>query len=129
MLADAFKQAVEAGDENAMREALAEDVVFRSPVVFKPYEGREATMFILRAVFQVFADFGYVDSLEGESSAALVFRAKVGEREVEGLDHLSFDAEGRVTELRVMVRPMSGMHALAEAMRAKLESATAGQQG
>jgi hypothetical protein len=128
MLADAFKQAVEARDEEAMREALAEDVVFRSPVVYKPYEGREATMMILRAVLRVFEDFNYVDSLEAETSAALIFRAKVGERELEGLDHLSFDSEGRVTELRVMVRPMSGMHALGEAMRAQLESATAGQQ-
>jgi hypothetical protein len=128
MLADAFKQAVEARDEEAMREALAEDVVFRSPVVYKPYEGREATMIILRAVLRVFEDFNYVDSLEAETSAALIFRAKVGERELEGLDHLSFDSEGRVTELRVMVRPMSGMHALGEAMRAQLESATAGQQ-
>jgi SnoaL-like domain len=120
-----FTAAVEAGDLDAMRDALAEDVVFRSPVVYKPYEGREATLFVLAGAFRVFEDFEYIDKVEGEGSAALVFRARVGERDVEGLDHLTFDADGRVSELRVMVRPMSGMHALAEAMRAELERAGA----
>jgi hypothetical protein len=123
MLIDPFKAAVESGDPEAMEAALAEDVVFRSPVVYKAYEGREATMFVLRAVFQVFEDFEYLDAAEGESSAMLIFRARVGDKEIEGLDHLTFDAEGRVTELRVMVRPMSGMYALADAMRRQLEAA------
>jgi hypothetical protein len=124
VLTDAFKAAVESRDPEAMREALAEDVVFRSPVVYKPYEGRDATMFVLQAVFHVFGDFSYLDITEGESTAALIFRARVGDREVEGLDHLTFDDAGKVTELRVMIRPMSGMHALAEAMRAQLEAAS-----
>jgi hypothetical protein len=124
-LTDAFKRAVESSDLEAMRDALAEDVVFRSPVVYKPYEGRDATMFVLSAFFQVFEGFAYVDALEGDSTAALIFRARVGDRELEGLDHLSFDADGRIAELRVMVRPMSGMRALAEAMREELEAAGA----
>ena len=123
MLADAFVSAVLSWDREALEEALAEDVSFRSPVVYKTYEGREATMVLLEAVSQVFEDFTYLDKIEGDSSAALIFRARVGEREVEGLDHLTFDADGRVTELRVMVRPMSGMHALAEAMKERLEAA------
>ena len=129
MLIDAFKTAVETRDLEAMREALAEDVIFRSPVVYKPYQGREATMMILQAVFHVFGDFSYLDATEGESTAALVFRAQVGDREVEGLDHLTFDETGKITELRVMIRPMSGMHALAEAMRAQLEAAGAAASG
>ena len=80
-------------------------------------------MALLDAVLRVFEDFAYLDRIEGERSAALIFRARVGDREVEGLDHLTFDDDGRVTELRVMVRPMSGMNALAEAMRAQLEAA------
>lgn len=125
MLSDAFKEAVEARDIDAMEAALAEDVTFRSPVVYKPYEGREATMFVLRAVLEVFRDFEYLDAADRESSAMLIFRARVGDKEIEGLDHLSFDEEGRVTELRVMVRPMSGMYALADAMRRQLEAAGA----
>ena len=129
MLTDAFRAAVESRDPEAMREALAADVRFRSPVVYRPYEGREATMAILQAVLRVFEDFEYLDVTEGESTAALVFKARVGDRELEGLDHLSFDADGRITELRVMVRPMSGMHALGEAMRRELEAASAAASG
>jgi hypothetical protein len=123
--AERFKRAVESWDREALADSLAENVVFRSPVVFKPYEGREATLFVLDGVSRVFEGFEYVDVLDGERSAALIFRARVGEREVEGLDHLTFDDDGRISELRVMVRPMSAMHALAEAMRAELERAGA----
>ncbi len=129
MLADAFVSAVLSWDREALEDALAEDVSFSSPVVYKAYEGRDATMVLLEAVSQVFEDFTYLDKIEGESSAALIFRARVGEREVEGLDHLTFNADGRVTELRVMVRPMSGMHALAEAMRERLEASGALPRG
>jgi hypothetical protein len=120
-LSDAFRGAVESRDPAQMEAALAEDVVFRSPVVYRPYEGREVTMAVLRAVLEVFEDFSYLDVADGERSAMLIFSARVGDKEVEGLDHLVFDDEGRVTELRVMVRPMSGLYALADAMRRQLE--------
>lgn len=123
MLSDAFTSAVESWDRDALAAALADDVRFKSPVVFKPYEGREATLAVLDAVSRVFEDFTYIDRIEGERTAALIFRARVGERELEGLDHLTFDDEGLITELRVMVRPMSGIHALADAMRRRLEAA------
>jgi SnoaL-like domain len=122
MLSDGFVSAVESWDREALADALAEDVTFRSPVVFKPYEGREATLAVLEAVSRVFEDFSYIDRVEGERTAALIFRARVGERELEGLDHLTFDEDGRVAGLRVMVRPMTGMQALAEAMQRQLEA-------
>jgi hypothetical protein len=122
MLSDAFVSAVESWDRDALAEGLADDVTFRSPVVFKPYEGRDATLAVLQAVSRVFQDFTYIDRTEGERTAALIFRARVGERELEGLDHLTFDDEGRIAELRVMVRPMTGMQALAEAMQRQLEA-------
>lgn len=123
MLADRFKRAAEAADHDAMIAALAPDVVFRSPIVFKPYEGREQVAPILAAVLTVFEDFHYVDQLEGERSATLVFSARVGDRRLDGLDHLRFGDDGLVTELTVMVRPLSGAMALAETMRARLEPA------
>lgn len=122
MLSDAFISAVESWDRDAAAAALADDVSFRSPVVFKPYEGRDATLAVLDAVSRVFEDFAYIDRIEGDRTAALIFRARVGERELEGLDHLTFDDDGRVSELRVMVRPMTGMVALAEAMQRELEA-------
>jgi len=120
-----FKEAVEAKDWDAGIEALADDVVFKSPVVFKPYRGREEVGALLGFVSQVFEDFRYVDQLESGDSMALIFEARVGDREVQGLDHLCFDSDDKITEFTVMVRPMSGMHALAEAMKAKLEAAGA----
>jgi hypothetical protein len=120
---DAFRAAAEAKDFSAASELFAEDVVFRSPVVFKPYEGREALMVLLGAVSRVFEDFRYVDQVESGDAATLVFEARVGDRELQGVDILRFDAEGRVREMIVMVRPMSGMHALAEAMQRQLEAA------
>jgi hypothetical protein len=70
---------------------------------------------------KVFEDFSYTDRFENEDEAALIFKARVGDREVQGLDLLRFDAEGKVSELTVMVRPMSAMHALAEAMEREFE--------
>lgn len=121
-----FRQAVEARDPEAMEEVLAPDVVFKSPVVYRPYEGREAVMALLRAVSEVFEDFSYVDELEGDGTHGLVFRARVRDRELEGWDYLRTGEDGLVTELTVMVRPLSGANALAQAMAAKLEAAGAG---
>ena len=124
MRSDAFRRAAESKDFSAVEELFTEDVTFRSPVVFKPYEGREALGLLLGAVVRVFEDFRYVDQVETGDTAVLVFEARVGEREVQGVDILRFGEEDRVREMMVMVRPMSGLNALAEAMRAQLEGAT-----
>ncbi|MEU6773132.1 nuclear transport factor 2 family protein [Streptomyces sp. NPDC046759] len=119
----AFRAAVEAGDIDAVEALLAEDVVFTSPVVFKPYPGKAITAAILRAVSQVFEDFRYVREI-GEPDApdhALVFTARVGERELTGCDFLHVNEDGLIDELMVMVRPLSGAHALAEAMGARFD--------
>lgn len=115
-----FRAAVESRDLARMEAALAPDVVFRSPAVFRPYEGREAVMHLLGTVIQVFEDFEYTDELEGDGTHALIFRARIGDREVEGLDHLTLDSDGLVTQLVVMVRPLSGLTALAQTMAERL---------
>ncbi len=122
MLSDRFSAAVEARDPDALADALAEDVSFRSPVVFRPYEGRPLVATVLtEGAMKVFEDFRYTGKLEGDGSAALVFNASVQGREVEGVDLLRFDDEGKVSELVVMVRPMSGLNALASAMAEQFE--------
>ena len=125
MKSDSFRQAAETKDFSAIDELFAEDVVFRSPVVFKPYEGREAVAMLLAAVAQVFEDFRYTDQVETGDAAALAFSARVGDRELDGIDFLHFDADGRVNRMEVFVRPMSGANALAGAMQRKLEEAGA----
>ncbi len=124
MKSDQFRAAAEAKDFSAIDDLFAEDVTFRSPVVFKPYEGREAIAMLLGAVSQVFEDFRYTDHVETGDAAALAFSARVGDRELDGIDFLHFDGEGRINRMEVFVRPMSGVHALADAMKRKLETAS-----
>ena len=117
-----FRTAVEARDWEAAIELLADDVVFRSPIVFKPYEGRDAVGILLRAISQVLEDFRYTREYgaEGASDHALVFAARVGDRELEGCDFLHMDESGSIDEFMVMVRPLTGAHAVAEAMQRQL---------
>ncbi|MFH0173817.1 nuclear transport factor 2 family protein [Streptomyces cacaoi] len=119
----AFREAVEAGDLEAVEALLAEDVVFTSPVVFKPYPGKAITASILRGVTRVFEDFRYERELDGGDGRdhALVFRARVGERELTGCDFIHLNEEGLIDELTVMVRPLSGAQALAAAMGAQFD--------
>jgi SnoaL-like protein len=121
MKSDAFRKAAESKDFSAIDELFAEDVSFRSPVVYKPYEGREAVATLLGAVAQVFENFRYTDQVETGDVAVLAFSARAGEKDVDGIDLLRFDDEGRVREMAVYIRPMSGVTALAEAMGRKLE--------
>ena len=118
-----FRAAVEAEDLDAAVALLADDVVFRSPAVFKPYEGKEVVQTILRTVFGVFEDFRYTDELEGDGVHALIFEARVGDRSLQGMDLLRTGADGRVREFTVMVRPASGLMALAEKMGPALAAA------
>ncbi|MCT7356571.1 nuclear transport factor 2 family protein [Streptomyces sp. 15-116A] len=119
----AFRKAVEAGDIDAAEALLAEDVVFTSPVVFKPYTGKPITAAILRAVAGVFEDFRYVREINDASGRdhALVFTARVGDRTIEGCDFIHVDDDGLIDRFTVMVRPLSGAQALAEAMGAQFE--------
>jgi hypothetical protein len=119
-----FRAAVEARDLDAMAAALADDVVFRSPIVFKPYEGRDATVILLGAVMRVFEDFAYEKELSSDDGRdhALTFRAHVGDREIEGCDFLHDGEDALVDRLTVMVRPLSAALALRERMAAQLEA-------
>ena len=92
-------------------------------MVFKPYEGREAISVLLGAVVRVFEDFRYLEQVETGDVAVLMFEARVGDRALQGVDILKFGADDRIAEMTVMVRPMSGVHALAEAMKRMLEEA------
>ena len=119
----AFHAAVEAGDTDAIEALLAEDVVFTSPAVFKPYTGKAITAAILRGVVRVFEDFRYVREINdaGGRDHALVFTARVGDKQVTGCDFLSVNEDGLIDDFMVMVRPLSGLQALAEAMGAQFD--------
>ena len=116
-----FRKAVEAGEFADIEKLLADDVVFTSPVVFKPYPGKAITAAILRGVSRVFTDFEYVREIADGRDHALVFKAKVGDKEIHGCDFLHMDEDGRIDDLMVMVRPLSAALALSEAMGAQFE--------
>jgi ketosteroid isomerase-like protein len=109
-----FRAAIEAGDLPGALALLADDVVFRSPVVFKPYHGRAAVAPILAGVVWVFEDFRYVREIgaAGASDHALVFEARVGNRYLEGCDFLHAADDGLIDEFAVMARPLSAALAL-----------------
>ncbi len=116
-----FCAAVEKRDLEAMVACLADDAVLHSPVTHKPFEGREAIARLFAILLEVFEDFRYTDQLEAEDgSLGLIFRARVGDREVEGLDLLRFDEAEAIRDFTVMVRPRSGLEVLFQAVAARL---------
>lgn len=114
-----FRSAIEAWDMEAVPALLAEDVVFRSPVGHTPYHGRELVSMILGGVSRVFEDFRYVREIGDPTGPdhVLEFEARVGDVQVHGVDLLRTGADGLVTELVVMIRPMSGLAAVAAGMK------------
>lgn len=126
MSAQAFRAAVESRDLDGMAAVLSDDVVLHSPVTFKPFEGKAAVRRLLGVILETFEDFSYTDELSAQNGAAhiLVFRARVGDKSVEGMDLLRFGADGLVEDFTVMVRPLSGVIALAQAVGPKLADST-----
>ncbi|MDX2524647.1 nuclear transport factor 2 family protein [Streptomyces europaeiscabiei] len=118
-----FREAVESGDMDAVAALLADDVVFTSPVAFKPYPGKAITAAILRAVSRVFEDFTYIRETAGPDGRdhAFVFTATVAGKKLQGCDFLHFDENGKIDDFTVMVRPLSAAQALSEAMGAQFE--------
>jgi hypothetical protein len=108
----AFRKAVEALNLDDMMAPFAEDAVLHSPITHKPFEGKAAIRQILGILLEVFQDFRYTDELDADGVKALVFRARAGERDLEGIDLIRFDAEGRIVDLTVFIRPRSAIEAL-----------------
>ena len=116
-----FRAAVESRDFDAALALFADDATLDSPVAFKPFVGIDQVSVVLRAVSETFEDFRYTDEFENaDGSHALIFEAHVGDKSVQGLDLLRSGEDGEIENLTVMVRPMSGLIALAEAMAAKV---------
>jgi len=118
-----FRAAVERMDIEAVSSLLAQDVCFHSPVTFHPFVGREDVTRLLELVSQTFSDFCYTDELTVEGAEALVFRASVGDREIEGIDLLRFDGDGLISDFTVFLRPLSGLVPFAQAMGEKVAAA------
>jgi len=118
-----FRAAVERGDLDAVSELLHPRIVFHSPVTFHPFVGREDVTRLLALVAETFEDFRYTDQLTMDGGEALVFRASVGGRELEGIDLLRFAPDGLIEDFTVLIRPLSGLVPFAEAMGGKATAA------
>ncbi len=116
-----FRAAVEAQDLDAMVACLADDIEFHSPVAHKPFLGKDAAAGVLGAVFQTLTDFRYTDELAGDDTHALFFRARVGDKDVQGVDYIHENADGLIDNFTVMFRPLSAIVAMGEAMAPKVE--------
>lgn len=115
-----FRRAAEAKDLDLLTETLREDVELHSPVLFRGFEGREVVTQVLTHVAATLADLTYTDELREGNTVALRFKAMVGDRELEGIDFLELDEEGRVAVLTVFMRPMSALTAFNEKMAERL---------
>jgi hypothetical protein len=115
-----FRRAAEAKDLDLLAETLREDVDLHSPVLFRGFEGRDAVTQVLTHVAATLEDLTYTDELHEGNTVALRFKARVGDRELEGIDFLELDDEGRVAVLTVFMRPMSALTAFNERMAERL---------
>ncbi|MFD3652108.1 nuclear transport factor 2 family protein [Streptomyces sp. NPDC058620] len=128
--AERFRTAVEKRDLAALEPLFTEDIRLYSPVKFTPFEGRPMVLGLFGVLLRTFEDFRYVGQLDGTAETAvdgatapseiLVFRATVNGKEIHGIDLLQFDESGRVKEFTVMVRPLSAVRALSDAVLAGL---------
>jgi hypothetical protein len=115
-----FRRAAETKNLEMLAETLREDVVLHSPILFRGFEGRDTVIAVLTHVSATLEDFVYTDELVEGNTIALRFKASVGRRELEGIDFLELDEDGRIAELTVFMRPLSALTAFNEQMAARL---------
>jgi hypothetical protein len=120
----AFRVAAECHDIDALLGTFAPDVVLHSPVTFAPYTGKKTVGGLLRLVSDAFKGWRCVEEVHSRDGViGFVFRSRVRGRELEGLDLLRLDADGLISDLTVMIRPLSGLIALAQAISPKMDAA------
>ncbi len=127
---DRWHRMVAAGDLSQAASLCAPDAVFRSPVAHTPYRGAELVAAFLQNAAQAFGDFRYHRTfIGGDHDVVLEFSAKVGDKELKGIDMISFDADGRIVEFEVMVRPATGLQALGAEMARRMTPLIAAPNG
>ncbi|MES2248411.1 MAG: nuclear transport factor 2 family protein [Pseudomonadota bacterium] len=116
---------VKTRDVAGLDALLADDAVFLSPVVHRPQVGKAITKQYLAAAFQVFFNesFRYVRELQGPTDAVLEFELELDGIAVNGVDMMKWNAEGRITEFKVMLRPLKAVNLIHQKMAAQLQAA------
>ena len=124
---DTWHKVVATRNSDLLDDLLADTCVFFSPVVHTPQEGRARTKLYLSAAITVFGDsFRYVRELVGDHQAVLEFMAENDGIQINGVDIIDWDAQGRITQFKVMIRPLKAVNLLHQQMRTMLASLAAG---
>lgn len=104
-----LRRAMESGDLHAAVDAFAPDAVLRSPFTDRlSFTGRQQIGLVTEVVLEVFKDLRYTHELAGDDGGFLVGRARVGGQDLEWVDHLQLDADGKIRELTLFFRPLPG---------------------
>jgi hypothetical protein len=127
---ESWHRMVATGDLSGVAALCAPDAVFRSPVAHTPYRGAELVAAFLQQAARTFGDFRYHRTfIGGEHDVVLEFSAKVGDKELKGIDMIRFDEAGRILDFEVMVRPASGLQAVGAEMARRMTPILAARQG
>jgi hypothetical protein len=126
-----FRDAVGRRDVAAMIDTMAPDVVLHSPTMLRPVTGRERVRAVFHILAELFEDFEYVRTFDGElvtsepgvvSTHALMFRCRIGDEQIEGIDVLDINETDQIVVFTVLIRPMSGLHRLTDAIAERLRA-------
>ena len=124
---ETWHRLVRTHDASGLRELVAEDAVFHSPVVHSAQHGRKLTVMYLSAAFEVFFNptFRYVREIVGTSDAMLEFETEIDGILVNGVDIIRWNADGRIVDFKVMIRPLKGINIIHRKMGEVLAAAQA----
>ncbi|MEO9482939.1 MAG: nuclear transport factor 2 family protein [Ekhidna sp.] len=119
-----WHEVVKNNDAKLLKSILAKEAVFYSPILFKPQKGRKTVMTYLLSAAKMFEDTGfhYVKELVTEKEAVLEFNAIIDGIQIDGVDIISWNKEGKITEFKVMLRPSKAIETVGKKMKAYLES-------
>jgi len=122
---DAWHRMIEERDASALDDVLADDAVFHSPVVHTPQEGKALTKLYLTAAIMVLggSDFTYVREVVNDSDAVLEFTAEVNGIHINGVDMIHWNADMKIDDFKVMIRPLKAVNLLHGLMKQMLEQA------
>jgi hypothetical protein len=128
---DRFRDAVDRRDVAAMIDAMAPDIELNSPTVMRPVVGRERVRAVFHILTELFEDFEYVRTFDGEmvtadaaiaSTRALMFRCRIGDEQIQGIDVFDIDRSDQIARFTVLVRPMSGLRKLADSIAERMRA-------
>lgn len=128
-----YHAAVAAKDLPGVLATMRDDIRMHSPTKLKPFEGKAMVGFLFGHLFEVLEDLVFTHETTGrhettgEVRSVLFFRCRIAGKEAEGCDILDFDADGQIADFCVMIRPLTALLALNEAMGARLAAGAPAQ--